>query len=280
MSKIKMAICYDFDGTLAPGNMHEHGYLPEFGIAKDVFWHDVKEFAKDNDIDEICAYMYKTLEVVSGDSQKKKTLRKEDFENFGKKIKLFEGVEGFFNRINEYAKNKQVAVEHYIISSGIKEIISGTSISNEFKHIFACKYIYDSYGKPIGIGVALNYTNKTQCLFRINKGILNTWDNENVNKYMEQNERPIPFERMVYIGDGDTDIPCMKMVNHYNGYSIVAYTPKKKGAKDKAHKLIKDNRAQYCVKADYSENSDIDKLIKLIIDKVSCEHSLNQYSKV
>lgn len=277
---IRVAIAYDFDGTLAPGNMQEHAFLPSLGISPKTFWTNAKKKAKDNDMDEILAYMQLTLDEVK---MKKAPIRKSDFVSYGKGIQFFDGVETYFDRINAYAKKKNIVIEHYIISSGLREFIKGTKISKHFKNIFASGFEYDASGVAVWPALAINYTNKTQYLFRINKGINNSYDNLEINKYMPEKERHIPFEQMIYIGDGETDVPAMKMIKYQGGKAIAVYNPKIRAKKNKlspkqiCENLIIQNRANYIAPADYSEGSDLDKVIKLIIDKISAEIELKKF---
>lgn len=281
--KVKVAICYDFDGTLAPGNMQEHSLLPSLGIKPSKFWSDVKKFAREKNMNEILAYMYLTI-------QKAKTrghpIRKENFIEHGKSLKLFDGVDSYFDKINEYARDNNILVEHYIISSGLKEIIQGNEISKKFKLIYASEYYYDENGVAIWPANAIDYTAKTQYLFRINKGTFDLGDNSKINKYVPPDERYIPFSNMIYIGDGETDIPAMKMVNYQGGYSIAVYDPNKRSSKNKkspkaiCQELIKHGRASYIAPADYRSNSELVTIIKKIISKISIESDLKKHKSI
>ncbi len=274
--KTTVAIAYDFDGTLAKGNIQENSFIPDLKLDKEVFWQEVKKLAQDEEMDEILAYMFLMIKKAK---EKKISCKKDEIKKHGKTVKYFKGVEDFFARINEYANSKRIKLEHYIISSGTKEMIEGTSIANEFEYIFASSFKYDVNGVAKWPALAINYTTKTQYLFRINKGIKNAWDNTEINKYIELSERPILFENMIYIGDGATDIPAMKMLNYQGGTSIGVYPPNTKGAKNKAQELLKNNRANYIAKADYSPDSDIDKIIISIIDRISIKASVKQHTK-
>lgn len=274
---IKVAIAYDFDGTLAQGNIQENSFIPEINMKNAQFWKKVKELAKQNEMDEILAYMYLMVSEANKNNSK---IDKESIKNHGKNVKYFNGVETFFKRINNYAKSKKITLEHYIISSGIKEMIEGISIAKNFKYIYASSYYYDQHNVAVWPALAINYTTKTQFLFRINKGISNAWSNTEINKYMPDCERPIPFDRMIYIGDGETDIPAMKMLNYQGGFSIAVYPPNKKGAKDKIKELIQYKRANYVAKADYGENGEIEYIVRAIIDQIVSKHSLEKYRKI
>ncbi|SFV88814.1 FIG00854906: hypothetical protein [hydrothermal vent metagenome] len=272
-----VAIVYDFDGTLAKGNIQENSFIPQLRVKKTQFWEEVKQIAKKDEMDEILAYMYLLIKKAneSGISCQKSEIKKH-----GKNVRYFEGVEQYFDKINAYAKGKNISLEHYIISSGTQEMIEGTSIAKEFKYIFASSFKYNHEGVAEWPALAINYTTKTQYLFRINKGIENAWDNANINKYTPLEERPILFENMLYIGDGDTDIPAMKMLNYQGGTSIGVYPANTSGAKSKAQELLKNNRASYIAKANYSENSDLVKIIKGILKQISIKASIKQHTNI
>lgn len=267
---VRAALVYDYDGTLAKGNIQEDSFLPSIQMAPKDFWGQVKAEAEAQDADEILVYMRLMLRMAkkAGVPVTKKSLRVH-----GQTSQLFAGLTGtnnWFSRMTEYAGRHGLMLEHYIISSGNQEIIEGSPIAQEFKKIFACRFEFNSEGIAIGPNLALNYTTKTQFLFRINKGILNAWNNEGVNAYVAETERPVPFSRMIFIGDGDTDIPAMKMATHNGGYAIAAYPPDAdRRSLDKIHRLIADERANFISAADYSENSDMDIQVKGIIGRMA-----------
>ena len=255
-----LAICYDFDRTLSPDDMQAQGYIQSLKMDVDAFWKESNALASDNDMDQNLAYMYLMVEKSKG----KFYVTKKELMKHGRKVKLFNGVEGWFKRINEYGKEKGVQVEHYIISSGLKEIIEGTVIANEFKKIYASCYYYGDSGEVLWPAQAINYTNKTQFLFRIEKGILNIND-QKVNDYVAHSELRVPFRNIVYIGDSATDIPCMKLVNSHGGHSIGVFNPETQD-KSKVYTMMEQNRIKYFTEAIYSKDSDLEKLLKNIID--------------
>ncbi|MBT3923790.1 MAG: haloacid dehalogenase-like hydrolase [Nitrospina sp.] len=279
---IPLAIAYDFDGTLTPGNMQEHSFIPNLGVSKKKFWSMVKEHSKKHDMDEILAYM--DLMIHMGDS-KSVRIDKKSFIDHGRGLCLFDGVEDWFHRINRYGKSIGLKVQHYIISSGLREMIEGTKIAKKFSYIFASGFRYDQHGVAKWPALAINYTTKTQYLFRINKGIPNSYDNEKVNKYIPDSDRPVPFSNIIYIGDGETDIPCMKMVKYQGGFSVAVYDPKKRKSlnksspKDKCMKLRDEGRADYVQPADYREGKKLDLLVRAILDKVVAEAHLSKLVK-
>ena len=270
------AIAYDFDGTLAPGNMQEYDFVPAVGMTSQAFWQEVNELTKEQNADNILAYMMHMLDKANAEHV---PVRKENFVDFGRSVSLFEGVNGWFDRINAYGKKQGFKVKHYIISSGIREMIEGTHIAKKFSAIYASAFIYDHNGVAKWPALAVNYTTKTQFLFRINKGVLNVYDNNKINEFIPKEERPVPFKHMVFIGDGETDIPCFRLVKEQRGHAIAVYKPNTRGAKVKAEKLVTEGRVNFIAPANYSESSEMDRFMKGIIDKVAADAALKQLGK-
>ena len=265
-----LAIMYDFDHTLSPRDMQEYGFIPDLGMEADAFWHKCVTAMKQNQMDQILAYMYMMLEEAKG----KLIVNRSMLRALGKDVQLFDGVSDWFARVNDYAESKGLVPEHYIISSGLKEIIEGTEIAHGFRRIYACSFLYDIDGVAYWPAVAVNYTNKTQFIFKINKGVESVFDSKLVNQYIEEDKRPVPFRRMIYVGDGTTDIPCMRLVKNSGGHSIAVYNPEIRNARRELNGLIRDNRVSHVCPADYSEGSEMDTLVKTIIDKIEADHRL------
>ena len=269
-----LAICYDFDKTLSPDDMQAQGYIQSVGYDISEFWDESNSMAATNDMDNNLAYMYKMVQESEGNF----IFNKEKLAEYGAKVKLFNGVNEWFERIREYGKEHNVIVEHYIISSGLKEMIEGTKIAQNgaFEKIYASSFYYNNRGVAKWPAQVINYTSKTQFLFRIEKGVLDIND-PGVNDYFSPEEMRVPFRNMVYIGDSDTDIPCMKLVNSYGGHSIGVYNPITQD-KAKVHRMIKDKRIKYFAPADYSEGLELDCIVKAIIDKTAAYEVLeNRY---
>lgn len=265
-----LAICYDFDKTLSPDDMQAQGYIQSVGHDIKDFWEQSNALATDNDMDQNLAYMYMMKQEAEG----KVLFTKEKLAEYGAKVQLFPGVEQWFERIRQYGKEKGVLVEHYIISSGLKEMIEGTSIAKAgaFERIYASSFYYNTHGVAVWPAQVINYTSKTQFLFRIEKGVLDVNDSA-VNDSFAPEEIRVPFRNMVYIGDSDTDIPCMKLVNTYGGHSIGVYSSETKD-KAKVYKMMRDRRIRYYVPADYTEGSDLDVLVKSIVDRTATNEAL------
>ena len=270
--KFTIALIYDFDGTLAAGNMQEYDFIPAVGKSNFEFWDEANRLAEEQDADQILTYM--ALMIRSAQA-KGLSLRREAFQESGKKVELYEGVMEWFDRINAYGEKHGVRVVHYINSSGLKEIIEGTPIADKFRKIYACSFLYNVDGIAYWPGVAVNYTNKTQFIFKINKGVESVYDTKQVNKFMEEKERPVPFSRMIYVGDGTTDIPCMRLVKNFGGHSIAVYNPKDESKRGEMNTLIRDNRVNHVCPADYSEGTEMDIVVKTIIDKCVADYKLS-----
>ena len=265
----KLALIYDFDRTLSPKDMQEFHLTKMLGYknASD-FWAKCSVVSKENNMDGILAYLYLI-------TKEKPDLCKKDLDNEGQYIKLFKGVDTWFKRINNYGKKHGIEVEHYIISSGIKEIIMGTSIAKEFKKVYACSYAYDSNQRVLWPARVVNYTLKTQYLFRINKGVLDETNDFDLNRSTPDAEKYIPFTNMVYFGDGMTDVPSMKVVQQNGGYTIAVYDSKAK-KEALAMSLKKDKRATFALKADYSEGSKVEEAVKGIIESLEASNRLDR----
>lgn len=270
-----LALCYDFDKTLSPDNMQAQGYLAAVHYENQQdFWDKANALATENDMDKDLAWMYLMLREARG----KLIFNRDKLREYGSHIELYPGVSEWFSRISRYGKEHGVEIEHYIISSGIKEMIEGTAPAKEgaFKEIYASSFYYDEDGLAIWPAQVVNYTSKTQFLFRIEKGVLDVNDPA-VNSYFAPDELRVPFRNMVYIGDSDTDIPCMKLVNVNGGHSIGVYNPADETGKyDKVHRMMRDNRIRYYAAADYTEGSELDGLVKAIIDRTAMNEKLER----
>lgn len=267
--KPRMAICYDFDKTLSPDDMQTFTLIPSFEIDAASFWEESNKLAKENLMETNLAWMYQLLHYSKF---KRKSIRKEYFREIGKDVALYKGVEDWFDRMDKYAEKQGIILEHYIISSGLKEIIEGSRIADKFKRIYASSYYYTPDGVAEWPAQAVNYTNKTQFIFRIAKGIFEEYD-DRVNDSMPENKLYIPYENIVYIGDSATDIPCMRLVKSKGGYSIGVFDPEK-DIRQRVYQLFNDGRINYFAPADYSSRSELTKYVKQIIDSVAAKEKM------
>jgi len=267
-----LAIAYDFDGTLSPGSMQEHSFIPEIGEDKAAFWARVNGDAARLKADNILVYMH---EMVKAARKQGVRFRKEDIQRHGARVGFFPGVaDGWFARQRARGAAAGLDVQHVIISSGLKEMIAASAIGPEFAAIFASEFKYDANDVPEWAAVAVNYTNKTQFLFRINKGAMDPGDHAAVNRYVPEDERPVPFRNMIYIGDGDTDVPCMRTVKEQGGVSIAVHPPEDEALAAKTAQLKADHRVHFTAQADFTEGSGLDAYVAAAIDKIAAVERL------
>ena len=263
-----VAFLYDFDKTLCTTDMEDYTFIPSLGMTPSEFWALANGFGRQHRIDGILAYMYTMLRESE---RKNLPFTRQDLVEKGRSIVLFPGVQDWFRRINEFGRSQGVQVEHYIISSGLREIIEGSSISGEFKEIYASEFYYDETGRPVWPKLAVNFTAKTQFVYRINKGVLDVSDDKTLNDSMPDDSKRVPFTNMVYMGDGLSDVPCMKMMRAYGGQAIAVYQDSNRvGVED----LLAKGRVDFIFKADYSEGTALDLTVKNIIRKMAISDQL------
>lgn len=272
MAKPIVAIMYDFDKTLITKDMQEYTFIPSLGMVPDEFWGKTAELASEQQMDSVLTYMYC---MIKQSERIGKPFTRDELVESGKHIEYLPGVENWFERINRYGEEAGVSIEHYVLSSGLKEIIDGTSIAKFFKKIFASEFLYDESGRAIWAKLAVNYTNKTQFVYRINKGVLDISNNADVNASTPDNERRVYFNNMIYIGDGLTDVPCMKLVRQSGGHSIALY---QKGQKEKVQPLLQHNRVDWIFDADYREGEALDNAMHDLINKLAVDNRLIRLS--
>lgn len=267
------ALIYDFDGTLSPGNMQEFGFIQAVGKTAEEFWKMSDGIAIRDDASNVLAYMKLMFDEAR---EAGIPLRRENFRAFGRDIELFPGVREWFGLVNAYGASKGVKVEHYINSSGLKEIIEGSPIAGEFKHIYAGTYIYNEDGEAVWPGIAVDYTAKTQFIFKINKGIFSAHDTKMVNASIADDKKRIPYPHMIYMGDGETDVPCMKIVGMFGGNPIAVYDPANARKKATAEKLRRQGRVKFTAPADYTADGRAFKLVCAIIDKIKADDAVSR----
>lgn len=268
-----VALIYDFDGTLSPGNMQEFGFIQAVGKTAEEFWKMSDGIAVRDDASNVLAYMKLMFDEARMAGI---PLRRENFKAFGRDIELFPGVREWFGLVNAYGASKGVKVEHYINSSGLKEIIEGSPIAGEFKHIYAGTYIYNDEGEAVWPGIAVDYTAKTQFIFKINKGIFSAHDTKMVNASIADDKKRIPYPHMIYMGDGETDVPCMKIVGMFGGNPIAVYDPANARKKATAEKLRRQGRVKFTAPADYTADGRAFKLVCAIIDKIKADDAVSR----
>ncbi len=267
-----LALMYDFDRTLCTKDMQEYSFIPNVNMTPEEFWMEANNMASEQKMDRVLAYMFMMLDKARSARQ---SVRRESFVALGHDLEFYPGVESWFDRIGAFAQGLGVQVEHYIISSGLREIIEGSTIYRHFKEVFACEFLYDVDNVAQWPKNVVNYTTKTQFLFRINKGTLDLSDDRTVNEYVPEDRRPVPFRNMLYIGDGMTDVPCMKLVKVNGGWSIAVY---QQGRQETAVGLLRDGRADFIFEADYSQGGELESTVMDIIRKMAVTDTLKRRS--
>ena len=265
-----VAFLYDFDKTLCTTDMQDYAFIPSLGMTPAEFWAEANGFGQRNRMDGILAYMYTMLREAA---RRNRPFTRADLVEKGRSIVLFPGVEDWFRRINDFGARQGIQVEHYIISSGLREIIEGSSISGEFKEIYASEFYYDENGVPVWPKLAVNFTAKTQFVYRINKGVLDVSDDHTLNASMPDDSKRVPFTNMIYLGDGLSDVPCMKMMRAYGGQAIAVYQDANRPG---VEQLLRQGRVDYIYPADYSEGAGLELTVKEIIRRMAVNHRLSE----
>lgn len=258
-----VAFLYDFDKTLCTTDMQNYAFIPSLGMTPSEFWMEANGFGRRNRIDGILAYMYI---MIQESERRNRPFTRQDLVEKGRDIRLFPGVREWFARINDFGAAQGVEVEHYVISSGLREIIEGSSISGEFREIYASEFFYDENGRPVWPKLAVNFTAKTQFVYRINKGVLDVSDDKTLNDSMPDDSKRVPFRNMIYMGDGLSDVPCMKMMRAYGGQAIAVYQSENRAG---VEELLARGRVDFMFHADYREDTALDATVKNIIRKMA-----------
>ncbi len=270
MEKPIVALLYDFDKTLCTQDMQNYAFIPSLGMEPAEFWREANGFGHEEHMDGILAYMYTMLRKSR---EKGLSISREDLVEMGRSIVLFPGVKEWFRRINAFGESQGVEIEHYILSSGLREIIEGSGISHEFKKIYASEFYYDETGTPVWPKLDVNFTAKTQFVYRINKGVLDVANDRDLNASMPDDSKRVPFTNMIYVGDGLSDVPCMKMMRSYGGQAIAVYQPESRTA---VEELLQRGRVDFIFPADYREGTSLDTTVKNIIRKMAVTDLLSE----
>ena len=265
-----VALLYDFDRTLCTQDMQNYAFIPSLGMAPEDFWREANDFGRREHMDGILAYMYTMIRQCR---EKGVPLTRESLRRCGRSVTLFPGVEDWFGRIDRFGALLGVQVEHYVISSGLREIIDGSAIAGRFKEIYASEFYYDEAGRPVWPKLAVNFTAKTQFVYRINKGVLDVSDDRTLNASMPDDSKRVPFTHMIYLGDGLSDVPCMKMMRAYGGQAIAVY---QSANRQGVEQLLRQGRVDYIYPADYREGAGLELTVKEILRKMAVEHRLSE----
>ena len=263
MTKPIIALLYDFDKTLCTTDMEDYAFIPALGYTPAEFWHKANTFGRENRMDGLLAYMYTMIAECRAQG---KDLKRDFLVACGRSMELFPGVREWFQRINAFGEQQGVTIEHYVLSSGLKEIIEGSGIAHEFKQIYACEFYYDEAGAACWPKLDVNFTNKTQFVYRINKGILDVSRDKELNDSMPDDSKRVPFTNMIYMGDGLSDVPCMKMMRAYGGQAIAVYQASNRQG---VEKLLADGRVDFMFPADYRAGTELDRTVQDILQRMA-----------
>ena len=258
-----IAFLYDFDKTLCTTDMEDYAFIPSLGYTPAEFWGRANAFGWENRMDGLLAYMYTMIQECAAQNIK---LDRAFLNHCGESIQLFPGVREWFARINAFGESLGVQVEHYVISSGLREIIEGSGIAQEFREIYACEFYYNENGDACWPKLDVNFTNKPQFVYRINKGILDVSRDKELNDSMPDDSKRVPFTNMIYMGDGLSDVPCMKMMRAYGGQAIAVYQASNRQG---VEKLLADGRVDFIFPADYREGMELDRTVRDILRKMT-----------
>ncbi len=268
-----IAFLYDFDKTLCTTDMEDYAFIPSLGYTPAEFWGKANAFGWENRMDGLLAYMYTMIQECAAQNIK---LDRAFLNHCGESIQLFPGVREWFARINAFGESLGVQVEHYVISSGLREIIEGSGIAQEFREIYACEFYYNENGDACWPKLDVNFTNKTQFVYRINKGILDVSRDKELNDSMPDDSKRVPFTNMIYMGDGLSDVPCMKMMRAYGGQAIAVYQASNRQG---VEKLLADGRVDFIFPADYREGMELDRTVRDILRKMTITDRLLEVKK-
>ena len=262
-----IALVYDFDGTLSPQAMQEYTVLPKIGVEPARFWARVDEEARRTESDKMLVYLRRILEELE---EQRVDVKREDFARMASRIKYFPGVPTWFGRMNAYVarrSKRKVKLQHYLVSAGQKEILDGVAIRRHFRRIYASEYHFNHHGVATFPKFLVTDTLKTQFLFRINKGVEDV--NESINEHMPEEERPIPFQNIVYVGDGMTDVPSMALTKKNGGHAVAVYPPRgDRGKRATCMKLLAAGRVDFVAEADYRRASKLSRRVELLLDAI------------
>jgi len=268
MAKQIVAIMYDFDKTLSTSDMQNYSFIPNLGLTPQEFWGKTQEFSEKYGVERILSYMYVMLKLAKDKGIK---MTRKYLQSCGENIEFYPGVLTWFKRINSYAEKRGIQVEHYLVSSGTREIVEGCPIYKEFKKVYGCEFFYNQSHEACWPKFVINYTQKTQFYFKISKGVSDAKDDIKVNERLGKHR--VPYRNIIYLGDGMTDVACMTVVKQNGGNAIGVY---KDEFKEQAKKLYDDERVSFVCKGDYSAGSQIEKVVHLIIDSIALQTEIEK----
>ena len=265
-----IAIVYDYDQTLSPSYMQDETVFPAFGINSESFWRRCSELVRDNGYDNELAYMKVLLDTLGMDRPTNAELK-----SLGQKLNFYKGIPEMFEEFRTGLLNEEhvahgITVEHYVISSGLKVLIDGSRLRPYVRAVFGCEFDVDEQDRITFPKRVISHTQKTQYLFRINKGLLDM--SQDVNDHMDAEIRPIPFPNMIYIGDGPTDVPCFTVMKKNGGQAIAVYNPDdpQRAGFRKCYQLSAHaDRVKHIAPADYRPNTHLRMLLEQMVEETA-----------
>lgn len=274
-----IALIFDFDDTLAPDSTS--GFLDNLGVNPDEFWKE-SVVLQEQGWDPVPAYLYKLIEL----SKSKRTgglITRDQFQDWGSRIKFFSGVTSIFKRLKDFAAkvNPQVRLEFYLVSSGVRDVIASSKIAAQFTDIWACDFHYGRKGELLFPKNVISFTDKTRYIFQISKGLIGPEYRSKpfeVNRSVLAAELRVPFRHMIFTGDGYTDIPCFSLVRKEGGVSFGVYDPSNSDKWSRAWGYIEDHRVTNLAPADYGKNSGLTHNLMMAISKIAAEIRLGSSS--
>lgn len=261
------AVCYDYDGTLSPGNLQENKFLPDIGRSPKDFWTEVNALSASEFIDPTIAYM---RIMLTSAAKAGVAVKRESLAEWGRAQSHFPGLDTWFARQKRYAASLGLDLRHYVISSGNAEIIEASAIAPDLDGVFASRFLYDESGLAVWPALALNFTTKTQFIYRINKGAIAPADRHKINDYIPDAERPVPFSHIIYLGDGETDVACFRLTTSLGGYAIAVYDEDR----ERAAAYLRQRRVSAIARADYRPGAAADNLTRARIAAIAAERDL------
>lgn len=264
-----IGLIYDYDQTLSPNYMQDEVLFPHFGINPTQFWKKSRELVDSEGYDGELAYLKALLDYLAMDRPTNADLRR-----LGGNLKFYPGLPALFEELNVVLTDQHcmlgIKVEHYIVSSGLKALLDGSQLAPHVKKIFGCEFGEDADGRITFPKRVISHTTKTQYLFRINKGMLEP--NEDVNDHMAPELRPIPFQNMIYVGDGPTDVPCFTLMKKYGGHALAVYNPTEtnRSSFKKCYQLSAlADRVKHIAPADYRPGSHLRLLLEEMVTEIA-----------
>lgn len=275
-----IAVVFDFDDTLAPDTTS--GYLRQAGI-EDLprFWKEEVGALYTHGWDPVPAYLYKMIEASR--SGRIPPITRESLASWGQQAPLHRGVETLFDRLREAARraNPRLHIEFYVISSGLGDVLRATRIAQEFTEIWSSEFHYGADGAAVFPRRIVSFTDKTRYLFHVQKGLIGDEDRAKpfeVNRKVPRERQRVPFDHMIFVGDGYTDIPCFSLLKQHEGIPIAVYDPHHEERWGNAFRFVAEGRVSNLHSANYSEGSDLSNFLIMAVRSLAERIALSAHT--